>query len=245
MLPSRNISTKKLITLHKKGMINFEALFKISYGLYIVSSGDKTSGNGFISNTVFQVTAEPPRFAVCCNKNNYTAEFIQKYKAFSVSVLAQSASPELFGKFGFRSGKDVDKISGTQVKYGDTGVPVVVDGTIAYFECNVIQTVDVGTHLMFIGELVNAELIDDANEPLTYSYYRQVKNGVAPKNAPTYIDKSKLERKSNITGSKKYECPACGHIYDESVETVKFKDLPDDWVCPNCGIEKSDFIEIT
>ena len=74
-------------------MINFEALFKISYGLYIVCSGDKTKGNGFISNTVFQVTAEPARFAACCNKNNYTAEFIQKTGVFSVSVLHQDTSP--------------------------------------------------------------------------------------------------------------------------------------------------------
>jgi flavin reductase (DIM6/NTAB) family NADH-FMN oxidoreductase RutF/rubredoxin len=224
-------------------MINFQALFKISYGLYIVSSGDKINGNGFISNTVFQVTAEPPRFAVCCNKNNYTAEFIRKYEVFSVSILAQSASSEILGKFGYKSGKDFDKMTGTQVKYGDTGVPIVLDESIAYFECKVFQTLDVGTHLMFIGELLNAELIDDSKEPLTYSYYRQVKKGVAPKNAPTYIDISKIEVKSITTNSKKYKCRVCGHIYDESIEPVKFTDLPNDWVCPVCGSEKSDFME--
>jgi flavin reductase (DIM6/NTAB) family NADH-FMN oxidoreductase RutF/rubredoxin len=224
-------------------MISFEALFKISYGLYIVSSGDKTRGNGFISNTVFQVTAEPPRFAVCCNKNNYTAEFIRKYGAFSVSVLAQSASSEIFCKFGYKSGRDFDKMTGTTVKYGDTGVPVVLDESIAYFECKVVQTTDTGTHLLFIGELVNALLIDDSEEPLTYSYYRQVKKGVAPKNAPTYIDKSKFENKSDIPDLKKYRCPVCGHIYNDSVEKVKFTDLPDTWLCPVCGSEKSDFIE--
>jgi len=95
-------------------LINIQALFKISYGLYIVSSGDKAIGNGFISNTVFQVTAEPPRFAVCCSKNNYTSEFIMKYKVFSVSVLAQSASSDIFGKFGYKSGKDFDKMNGTK-----------------------------------------------------------------------------------------------------------------------------------
>jgi flavin reductase (DIM6/NTAB) family NADH-FMN oxidoreductase RutF/rubredoxin len=233
-----------MITLHKKAMINFEALFKITYGLYIVSSGDKVRGNGFISNTVFQVTAEPPRFAVCCNKNNYTAEFIQNYKTFSVSVLAQSASAELFGKFGYRSGRDFDKMAGTLVKYGDTGVPIVLDETLAFLECRVIQMVDVGTHLMFVGELVNAEILDDSGEPLTYAYFRQVKKGVAPKNAPTYIDKSKIAGKSTLPHFKKYQCPACGHIYDESVETVKFADLPGDWVCPSCGVEKAEFIEM-
>jgi flavin reductase (DIM6/NTAB) family NADH-FMN oxidoreductase RutF/rubredoxin len=225
-------------------MINFEALFRISYGLYIVSSGDRLKGNGYISNTVFQVTAEPPRFAICCNKNNFTAEFIQKYEAFSVSVLAQNASSEIFGKFGYKSGKTFDKMAGSQLKYGDSGVPIVLDDSIAYLECKLIQTVDVGTHLMFVGELVNAGLIDESKEPLTYSYYRQVKKGVAPKNAPTYIDKSKLEVKPEIQNFKKYKCPVCGYIYDESLEKLKFSDLPDDWVCPVCGTEKSEFMEV-
>ena len=224
-------------------MINFQALFKISYGLYIVSSGDKSKGNGYISNTVFQVTAEPPRFAVCCSKNNFTTGIIQKYGAFSVSVLVQSASSEIFGKFGYRSGRDFDKMAGTNLKYGDTGVPIVLDESISYFECKVIQTLDVGTHLLFIGDLINAETIDDSKEPLTYSYYRQVKKGVAPKNAPTYIDKSKLEVKT-AASAKKFKCVVCGYIYDESVEAVKFTDLPDDWICPVCGSEKSEFAEI-
>ena len=148
-------------------MITIEALFKISYGLYIVSSGDKDHGNGFISNTVFQVTAEPARFAACCNKNNYTVEFITRTGAFSVSVLHQEASPDLFGRFGYKSGKDFDKLAGIHVKYGETGVPIVLNDSIAYLECKVVQTVDVGTHFMFIGELMHAEILDDAKEPLT------------------------------------------------------------------------------
>jgi flavin reductase (DIM6/NTAB) family NADH-FMN oxidoreductase RutF/rubredoxin len=224
-------------------MLDIQALFKISYGLYIVSSGDKTSGNGFISNTVFQVTAAPPKFAVCCSKNNYTSEFIMKYKVFSVSVLAQSASSDIFGKFGYKSGRDFDKMIGTTLIYGETGVPIVLDESIAYFECRVVQTLDAGTHLLFIGEVLNAESADDSKEPLTYTYYRQVKKGVAPKNAPTYIDKSKIGIISDAS-SRKFKCPACGYIYDESAEMVKFKDLPDDWVCPVCGSEKSDFMEI-
>ena len=225
-------------------MINYQALFKISYGLFIVSSGDRTRGNGYISNTVFQVTSEPPRFALCCNKNNFTAEFIRDYEVFSVSILAQNASSEIFGKFGYRSGKSFDKMAGLHLKYGDTNVPIVLDDCIAYLECKVVQTFDVGTHLMFIGELLNAELIDDSREPLTYSYYRDVKKGVAPKNAPTYIDKSRLEVKPGAAKPKKFKCPVCGYIYDEAAEPVKFIDLPHDWVCPVCGTEKPEFFEI-
>jgi flavin reductase (DIM6/NTAB) family NADH-FMN oxidoreductase RutF/rubredoxin len=225
-------------------MINFEALFKISYGLYIVCSGDKNKGNGFISNTVFQVTAEPARFAACCNKDNYTAEFIQKYGVFSVSVLKKEASPEILGRFGYKSGKDFDKLAGMNIRYGDTGVPVVTNESISFIECKVVQTIDVGSHLIFIGELVSAEILDDTQEPLTYLYYRQVKKGVAPKNAPTYIDKSKLEMKPKDQQFKKYKCLVCGYIYDEANESIKFKDLPSDWVCPVCGSEKTEFIEI-
>jgi len=226
-------------------MINYEALFKISYGLFIVCSGDKDRGNGFISNTVFQVTAEPPKFVVCCSKKNYTAEFIERSSAFSVSVLHIEASPDLFGRFGYRSGKDFNKLEGINLQYGEsTGVPIVLNDSIAFLECRVIQTVDVGTHFLFIGELLHSGILDDAREPITYTHYRQVRKGAAPKNAPTFIDKSKLEQKIRPAEFRKYECTACGYIYDEAVEEKKFTDLPPDWVCPSCGTAKEDFIEV-
>jgi flavin reductase (DIM6/NTAB) family NADH-FMN oxidoreductase RutF/rubredoxin len=212
--------------------------------LFIVSSGDKNGGNGFISNTVFQVTAEPIQFAVCCNKDNFTAGLIMEKGSFAVSVLHVETEPEIFGRFGYKSGKDIDKLEGMKVIYGETGVPIVLNDCIAYIECRVKQTTDVGTHLIFIGELIQAELTDDEREPITYSYYRQVRKGVAPKNAPTYIDKSKLEKQKQDSSYKRYKCGACGTIYDESIEKTKFSDLPDNWVCPTCGSEKADFYEI-
>jgi len=225
-------------------MVDFEAFFKITYGLFIVSSGDKTKGNGFISNTVFQVTADPPRFAVCCNKNNFTAGFITRTGVFSISILEQDTSSEIMGRFGFRSGRDFDKLEGMSLKYGETGVPIVLNASIAYLECTVIQTIDTGTHLMFIGELVQSAVLDNSKEPLTYLYYRQVKKGSAPKNAPTYIDKSKLEALKSSGPLKRYKCTACGYIFDEEKEGIKFSDLHDSWTCPVCGSEKSDFIEV-
>jgi flavin reductase (DIM6/NTAB) family NADH-FMN oxidoreductase RutF/rubredoxin len=225
-------------------MIHFEALFKITYGLYIVSSGNKNKGNGFISNTFFQVTSEPPRFASCCNKDNYTAALIQETGAFSVSVIHKDTDPEIISRFGYKSGKDTDKFTGLNIKYGETGVPIVLNDCIAFLECKVIQTIDVGTHYMFIGELLQSEIVDDTKEALTYLYYRQVRKGAAPKNAPTYIDKSKLAANLAGSGLKKFECTACGYIYDESEQDIRFADLPDDWFCPVCGSEKSDFIEI-
>jgi len=224
--------------------MNVTTFFKISYGLYIVSSGNKEKGNGFISNTVFQVTSEPPRFTVCCNKDNYTCEFINQYKVFSVSVLAQEASSEIIGKFGYKSGRETDKMSGNNIIYGQTGVPIVLNDSIAFLECKVIQTFDVGTHLLFIGDVVDAQIIDETQPPLTYAYYREIKKGISPKNAPTYINPTNLSTSKINSMNKKFKCLVCGYIYDEAQEKVKFEDLPDDWVCPLCGTSKSEFIEI-
>ncbi|HON02712.1 MAG TPA: flavin reductase [Paludibacteraceae bacterium] len=226
-------------------MIQLEALYKISYGLYIVTSGDRNQGNGFVSNTVFQVTSQPQRFAVCCNKDNYSASFIQQFKAFAVSILAQDTSAELIGKFGYKSGREMNKMTDVKVIFKETNVPIVLDSSLAFFECKLVDVFDVGTHWIFIGELVSAEIVDDTGEPLTYAYYREVKKGFSPKNAPTYIDQSKIETKTENAMSKKFKCPICGYIYDEAEEKVKFSDLPDDWVCPVCGSEKSEFIEIS
>lgn len=225
-------------------MIQFEALFKIAYGLYIVSSGNKDRGNGFISNTFFQVSAEPPRFASCCNKDNYTAALIQETGAFSVSVIHKDTSQDIISRFGYKSGRDMDKLAGMKLKYGETGVPVVLDDCIAFLECKVIQTIDVGTHYMFIGELLQAEIIDDTKDAMTYLYYRNSRKAESPKNAPTYIDKSKLSSKPGETDFKKYKCNTCGYIYDEANEDIRFADLPEDWECPLCGTDKSDFTEI-
>jgi flavin reductase (DIM6/NTAB) family NADH-FMN oxidoreductase RutF/rubredoxin len=232
-------------------MINYEALFKVSYGLYIVSSGDQNDRNGFISNTVFQVTSDPPQFAACCNKDNYTSEYIQRYKNFSVSILEQNASSELISKFGYKSGKTLKKLEGMKQTTGILGTPVVLDNTIAWLECRLVQTFDVGSHLIFIGEVVKSELVDENADPMTYAYYRKVKKGMAPKNAPTYVDKSKLQTKSSSTKATKYQCPACGYIYDpekgDPDSGIKpgtpFEALPDDWVCPLCGTEKADFVK--
>ena len=223
-------------------MIDLKAFYKISYGLYIVSSGDSSKSGGYISNSVFQVTSEPAKFAVCCNKNNFTSTLIEKTSAFAVSVLHQDSSPEIIGRFGFKSSKDTDKMAGLNLKYGETGVPVVLSECVAWFECRVEQTVDAGTHMIFIGKLINSGVLDDVKEPMTYSHYRQARKGFAPKNAPTYIDPAKLTKQT--PACKKFRCPVCGYIYDEEVEGKPFAGLPNDWICPVCGTEKSEFLEI-
>ncbi len=176
-------------------LINIEVFFKVTYGLYIVSSKSDNKLNGFISNSVVQITAEPSQFAVCCHKDNYTSLMIRESRIFSVSVLHRDTRAELIGLFGYKSGRTIDKFENVSYITGKTGVPVVTDDTIAWFECKLGQIYDVGTHLIFTGEVVQNQIIDPDKEPLTYNYYREVRKGFAPRNAPTFIDRSLIKSK--------------------------------------------------
>jgi flavin reductase (DIM6/NTAB) family NADH-FMN oxidoreductase RutF len=174
--------------------MNLEIFFKISYGLYVVSSRVDNILNGYISNTVFQVTSDPPQFAVACNKNNYTAEIISQGKAFAISILKQDYNPDIMGTFGYHSGRDTDKFGSFAFRINKTGVPILVEDVVAWLECEVVSTFDLGTHLLFVGTLLDAEMLDETAVPLTYRYYHEVKKGRAPKNSPTYIDPVKLRK---------------------------------------------------
>jgi flavin reductase (DIM6/NTAB) family NADH-FMN oxidoreductase RutF/rubredoxin len=228
--------------------MNIEAFFKLSYGLFIVSSCDDDKINAHISNTVFQVTANPPQFAVCSNKDNLTTDYIIKSKVFAVSILQQETDIQFIGIFGFKSGKKINKFESVNYRLGVTGAPIVLDKTIAYIDCKVINSIDVGSHIIFIGEAVDADIIND-NAPLTYSYYRNVIKGISPKNAPTYIEKKKIASpiEQKPKNMDKYQCTVCGHIYDPAIGDdtsgiqpgTSFSDLPDDWTCPECGVNRS------
>jgi len=221
--------------------VNRKALHKISYGLYVVTSRKKDGFNGQIANTVFQTTSEPATIAVSVNKQNFTHEFIQESNVFAVSVLSKNTPLKFIGHFGFKSGRDIDKFEGINYKVGRTGAPIVLDNAVAYLEAEVIKEVDAGTHTIFIGKVVDAEVLTDEG-PMTYSYYHEVKRGIVPKAAPTYI---KEEGKG---GGKmaKYRCTVCGYTYDPGKGDpesgippgTSFEELPDDWVCPVCGATK-------
>jgi rubredoxin len=138
---------------------------------------------------------------------------------------------------------------------GQTGSPIITEQCIAWFECKVEQEIALDTHVIFIGKLVANDLIDASKEPLTYAYYRDVKKGLAPKNAPTYIKKvvedEPLEETPLTEGRNVHECDLCGYEYDPAVGDPEngippgtpFEDLPDDWTCPICGAGKEDFSE--
>jgi flavin reductase (DIM6/NTAB) family NADH-FMN oxidoreductase RutF/rubredoxin len=231
----------------RRNEMNTKALYDISYGLYVIASKKGDKFNGQIANTVIQVCSEPVKITVAINKNNYTHEFITDSKAFTVSILSKDTPLSFIGNFGFKSGRDVDKFKTTNYKLTDNKLPVVTDNALSYLEARVINAVDVGTHTLFIGELIGAEVLK-AGEPMTYAYYHQVKRGTTPKSAPSYIEEKK-EEKSNMA---KYKCTVCGYIYDPAVGDpdggikpgTPFEEIPDSWVCPVCGASKDQFEKI-
>jgi ferric-chelate reductase [NAD(P)H] len=165
--------------------IDRRALRDLSYGLYIVTSRDQEKLNGQIINTAIQVTSDPPRLAVIINKKNLTHEFITKSRIFAVSVLEEATPLTFIGPFGFRSGRDIDKFAQVGFKEGVTGCPLVTDHALSIVEAKVFDQIDLGTHTIFVGDVVNSEVIKDG-QPLTYQYYHENLKGKSPPNAPTY-----------------------------------------------------------
>ena len=226
--------------------MNMKAIQKICYGLYVISSKNGNKINGQIANTAFQITSDPPTVAISINKQNFTHEYIQDSKVFSVSMLSKEAPMILIGNFGFKSGRDIDKFKDAKFRIGVTGSPILLDYTIGYLDCEVLSSTDVGTHTVFIGKVVDCETLSDA-EPMTYAYYHKVKGGKSPKTAPTYV-KEEPEEKAEAAGEK-YKCKVCGYVYDPAngdpdsgiKPGTSFEELPDSWICPVCAAPKSEF----
>jgi flavin reductase (DIM6/NTAB) family NADH-FMN oxidoreductase RutF/rubredoxin len=223
-----------------------KALYKISYGVYVIGANTRDKINAQIANTIVQVASEPPTIAVSINKKNLTHEYIHESKVFSASVLHNETPLSFIGNFGFKSGRDVNKFEGIKYKIGATGAPVVLDYAVSSLEVKVTQEVDVGTHTIFIGSLVEAEVLGD-KPTLTYEYYQQVKRGTTPKNAPSYHEPQKEVKEAPKMA--KYKCTICGYIYDPAVGDpdngikpgTPFESIPDNWTCPMCGAEKNSF----
>lgn len=233
-------------------MLDLESLFSLSYGMCIVSSKKDGKVNGCIVNTVFQLTPEPPVVAMSLNMESLTHEYITDSGVFAVSVLSQKAPMSLIGRFGFRSGRDINKFERLRHRTSRSGAPIILDNIVAFLEAEVTQSINIVTHTLFIARIVACETIDD-KEPMTYSYYRCIKHGRTPKTAATYIKvQSKPGKTKGVTDMKKYKCLMCGYVYDpeagdpdNDVEAgTAFEDLPDDWVCPECGAGKDEFEQL-
>ena len=208
-------------------MIDNKALEKMTYGLYLISARSGDAAGGCVVNTFSQVTASPAQFTVAIHKENYTAELIAKSGFFVAVALAQSATVELMGKYGFHSGKDTDKFSGYQTAVDENEMPYLTEQVVARYSCKIVNCVDLGTHLLFVGELVAAETLQ-TDEPMSYAYYHTIKNGATPPKASTYQEKA-------VTG---YRCKICGYILESDT-------LPADFICPICKRGADQFEKIT
>ncbi len=221
-----------------------KALFKISYGVYAITSKKDDRINGQIANTLFQITSEPQTVAISINKQNLTYEFIESSGIFSASILSRETPLDFIGRFGFKSGREINKFEGINFKIGKVGAPVVLENTVAYLETEVINKMDAGTHTIFLGKVIEAEILN-SQEPMTYAYYHEIKRGTTPKTAPTYIKEEPAQEKK----VQRYRCKVCGYIYDpdkgDPEAGVKagtpFSELPNNWTCPICGASKDQF----
>ena len=192
------------------------ALFKIGYGLYVVTSNDGKKDNGLIVNTVTQVTNTPNRVAVCINKQNYSHHVIKQTGKMNVNCLSQEAPFSVFESFGFVSGRNVDKFEGKEVLRSDNGLVFLPKYINAVMSLKVEQYVDLDTHGMFICSVTEARVLSNV-ETMTYTYYQ---NYVKPK--------------PQVEGKKGYVCTVCGYVYEGD-------ELPEDFVCPLCKHGVADF----
>jgi len=197
-----------------------KALFKIGYGLYVLTAKDEQKDNGCIINTVMQVTSDPCRIAIAVNKLNYTNQMIQKNKKFNISVLSEDANFDIFKHFGFQSGANVDKfLSFNDAKRSLNGLLYITKNTNAYMSAYVQQEIDLGTHTLFIAQLVASDVLSDV-PTVSYDYYQK---NIKPK--PENVKKSG------------WRCKICGYIYEG-------EELPPDFICPLCKHGAADFEKI-
>lgn len=206
--------------------MNEKAFYNLSYGLFVLTANTDGFDNGCIINTAIQVTVTPAAMTIAVNKANHTASMILSSGKFNVSVLGENADFSVFEQFGFKSGKDCNKFENfDKTARAENGILYITDVANAYFCCTVRETIDLGTHYMFVADVDNCDVISDAPS-MTYAYYFA---NVKPKPAQVKSE------------SKVWVCKICGYTYDEASTGVKFEDLPEDWVCPLCKHPKSDF----
>lgn len=202
-----------------------KAMYKLSYGLFVLTAKDEEKDNGCIINTVIQASSMPNQLSICVNKANLTHDMIVKTGKFTVSVISQDAGFDLFKHFGFQSGKDVDKFKNFEkCKRGENSIYYITEGTNAYISVNVSKTEDLGSHTMFIGEITDMEVLSETPS-VTYDYYlKNIKP--QPENVGTTTD-----------GKTIWRCTICGYEYVG-------EELPEDFVCPLCKHPASDFEKI-
>ena len=204
--------------------MNPKTMFKLSYGLFVLTSCYEGRNSGCIINTAGQVTAEPNRISITVNKSNFTHELVMKSKKFNISILSEEANFDLFRHFGFQSGRDTDKFADfNDCKTSSNGLYYVTAGTNGYISATVEQTLDLGTHTLFIASVDDMEVLSEVPSA-TYTYYQ---SSIKPK-----------PEKPAASGKTTWRCTVCGYIYEGEA-------LPADFICPLCKHPASDFEKVS
>lgn len=194
-----------------------KVMYKLTYGLFVLTAKEGDKDNGCIVNTVSQVTTTPNRIIVAVNKQNYTHDMIVRTGEFNVSVLTEKSKFETYKHWGFQSGRDTDKLENITFSRADNGIVYIADEVNAYMSAKVVSMTDLGTHTLFLADVVDGAVLSE-DPSVTYAYYQ---SNIKTSPAPT-------------TRKKGFICTVCGYIYEGEV-------LPDDFICPWCKHPASDF----
>ncbi len=205
--------------------MNTKAMYSLTYGLFVVSTKVGEKDNGCITNTAIQVTSDPNQIALAVNVGNYTNELMKKAGKFNISVISEDADFELFKRFGFQSGRDVDKYEGfADYARTENGITYITKGTNAYLSADIVKEVELGTHTLFIAKVTDMDILSDVPS-VTYTYYQK---NIKP--APQAVGQTPK-------GETIWRCTICGYEYVG-------EELPDDFICPICKHPKADFEKI-
>ena len=202
-------------------MIEKEAMYKITYGLFMLTTTDGAKQNGCIVNTVAMLTDNPKRITVFVNKANYSEELLRKTGVLNVSILTEKTPFDVFKQFGFASGRDTDKFAGASYPQTENGLNYLPDYANAVLSAKVVGAHDYGTHTLFVAEVTEAKVLS-SDKSVSYEYYL---SNIKPKpEAP----------KQEASGKKKWVCKICGYEYEG-------EELPADYICPICKHPAEDF----
>ena len=203
--------------------MSIDAMNKVTYGVFVLTAMKEGFDNGCIINTVLQVTDNPNRVVVAVNKSNYTHDMIMETKSFNVSVLSEKADFDMFKHFGFQSGRDVNKFKEfDNFKRSKNGVSYITKGTNSFISGQVTDTIDMGTHTMFVADVTDMEVLNE-DSSASYEYYH--------KNIKPQPSVNKTKEK------EKWVCTICGYEYEG-------EELPEDFICPWCKHPASDFEKV-
>ena len=215
--------------------MDLEALYKLTHGLYVLGGSKDGRLVGSIVDAVMQVANKPVVVALSCSNTSYTKECIESSGEFSLSVLCKDVDPFVVANFGFQTSREVNKWDNVKSVQKD-GLPYLYD-SLAHFRCKILSQNRFESNTLFVAEVVEASRCRDG-DPLTYLDYRSYFKTDVMESFKKFIAEKEKKMGSDKNNGKKWVCTVCGYVYDEE---TPFEDLPEDWVCPLCGVDKSFF----